>query len=230
MTQDGSNAKAFVLLSGGIDSAVCLQTALDRHDDVEAIHFDYGQQTEAIERSNAEEQASRAGIPVHISDYRTVFGDFAEGTIEDKSYDSDTTEREGHSVGYVPQRNLHLLTTAAATAEHNTETGREIVLYHGAQQGDGEEYPDCRPEFVQAATEAINRSTDQHEIDIETPIIDHTKADVLRLGEELGVNWELTFSCYNDEDGTPCGDCPACLERKEAFAEVDVADPVLRDR
>jgi 7-cyano-7-deazaguanine synthase len=128
MTHNKENSKAFVLLSGGIDSAVCLQKALKNHEDVEAIHFNYGQQTEEIERSNAQEQAKRADIPLHISDYRTVFKEFAEGTIEDKEYDSGKTEEEGHSVGYVPQRNLHLLVTAAATAEHNTETGQEIAL------------------------------------------------------------------------------------------------------
>lgn len=226
MTQDTDNAKAFVLLSGGIDSAVCLQKALNTHDDVEALHVNYGQQTEDIERSNAKEQADHAGIPLHVSDYRTVFKNFAEGLIEDKEYDSEHTTEEGHSVGYVPQRNLHLLTTAAATAEYNTETGREIVLYHGAQRGDAEDYPDCRPVFIEAAQNAINRSTDQHDVRVETPIIDLPKEEVLRLGEELGVNWELTFSCYNDRDGTPCGECPACLERQEAFSEAGLADPV----
>ena len=226
MTQR-TTTKAFVLLSGGIDSAVCLQKALKNHDEVEAIHFNYGQQTEEIERSNAERQAQQAGIPLHISDYRTVFKKFAEGTIEDKEYDSENTEEEGHSVGYVPQRNLHLLVTAAATAEHNTETDQEIVLYHGAQQNDEGDYPDCRPVFMEAAEKAINRSTEQHEIEIETPIINLSKEEVLRLGEELGVNWELTFSCYNDKDGNPCGECPACIERKEAFSNVGISDPVM---
>ena len=225
MTKDDTT-RAFVLLSGGIDSAVCLQQALDAHDDVAAVHFDYGQQTEAIERSNAERQTERAGIPLHVCDYRSVFSGFAAGTIEDKSYDSDRTADAGHSVGYVPQRNLHFLVTAAATAEHHTDTGRPIALYHGAQAGDEAEYPDCRPAFVEAATAAVDRSTDQHDIDVETPILDLSKAEVLRLGEDLGVDWELTFSCYNDRDGRPCGECPACLERAAAFAEAGIDDPV----
>jgi 7-cyano-7-deazaguanine synthase len=227
MTEKNTTTKAFVLLSGGIDSAVCLQKALNQHDEVEAIHFNYGQQTEEIERGNAQKQAEQAGIPLHVCDYRTVFKEFAEGTIEDKEYDRENTAEEGHSVGYVPQRNLHLLVTAAATAEHHTETGQKIVLYHGAQQGDEEDYPDCRPVFMQAAEKAVNRSTDQHEIGIETPIIDLSKEDVLRLGDKLGVNWELTFSCYNDKEGKPCGECPACVERKEAFDKVEISDPVM---
>lgn len=219
-------AKAFVLLSGGIDSAVCLKQALRDHEDVEAIHIDYGQQTEHIERRNAEKQADDAGIPLHITDYRRVFKDFAEGTIEDKEYDRSRTSVEGHSVGYVPQRNLHLLVTAAAVAEHNTETGREIVLYQGAQNNDEADYPDCRPEFMDAAETAINRSTDQHSIRIENPLIELSKTEVIRLGEELNVDWNLTFSCYNDTEGESCGECPACIEREEAFKEAGVTDPV----
>lgn len=220
-------AKAFVLLSGGIDSAVCLKQALRDHEDVEAIHIDYGQQTEHIERRNAEKQAEDAGIPLHITDYRRVFKDFAEGTIEDKEYDRSRTSVEGHSVGYVPQRNLHLLVTAAAVAEHNTETGIEIVLYQGAQNDDEAEYPDCRPEFMDAAETAINRSTDQHSIRIENPLIALSKVETIQLGEELTVDWTTTFSCYNDTEGKPCRECPACLEREAAFSEVNISDPLL---
>ncbi|PSP76889.1 7-cyano-7-deazaguanine synthase [Halobacteriales archaeon QS_1_68_20] len=221
--------KAFVLLSGGIDSAVCLQRALADHDDVAAIHVDYGQQTEDIERRNAEAQADAAGIALHVLDYRDVFRHFAEGTIRDREYDSDETTEAGHSVGYVPQRNLHMLVSAAALAEHETETGRDVVLYLGAQGGDEADYPDCRPEFVQAARAAVDRSTDQHEIRIETPLLDRSKADVLELGDQLGVDWSLTFSCYNDADGDPCGECPACLERSEAFERAGITDPVAPD-
>jgi 7-cyano-7-deazaguanine synthase len=219
--------KAFVLLSGGIDSAVCLQKAIREHRDVEAIHYDYGQQTETIERKNSEEQAESEGIPLHVINYRQVFKDFSEGTIEDQQYDKEYTENDGHSVGYVPQRNLHLLVTAAAVAEHNTKNGREIILYHGAQQNDEEDYPDCRPAFMKSAAQAVNRSTDQHEVRIETPIIDLSKEEVLRMGESLGVNWALTFSCYNDQDGEPCGECPACIERKQAFDKVEITDPIM---
>lgn len=226
MTQNEISTKAFVLLSGGIDSAVCLKKALQDYDDIEAIHIDYGQQTERIERSNAEKQANRLDVPLHTCNYRTVFAEFAEGTIEDKAYDQEHTVEEGHSVGYVPQRNLHFFTTAAAIAEHNSETGDRIVLYHGAQQNDGAEYPDCRPVFIEAAENAIDRSTDQHELRIETPLIDLSKKEVLHLGERLEVKWILTFSCYNDDDGNPCGECPACIERKEAFAEADLSDPL----
>ncbi|QZA87755.1 7-cyano-7-deazaguanine synthase [Salinarchaeum sp. IM2453] len=219
--------KAVVLLSGGIDSAVCLQQALDEYEKVEAIHIDYGQQTESIERSNAEAQATAHNIDLHTVDYRTVFAEFAEGTIEDKEYDSNHMAEEGHSVGYVPQRNLHFLTSAAAVAEHHTDPGVELVLFHGAQYNDSTDYPDCRPAFIEAAQKAINRSTDQHTVTIETPLIDLDKPEVLTLGEKLGVDWSLTFSCYNDQSGTPCGECPACVERKEAFEKADIEDPVV---
>lgn len=217
----------FVLLSGGIDSAVCLQYALEEYDDVAAFHFDYGQQTAAIEARNARTQAKAAGIPLHEIDYREVFGAFAEGTIDDQEYERDAQTAEGHSVGYVPQRNLHFLVSAAAVAEHNTATGRPIVLIYGAQGGDHADYPDCRPGFVDAAETAIQHSTDQHEVRVEAPVIDHSKAEVLERGDRLGVEWSLTFSCYNDRDGDPCGECPACVERKDAFAEADLTDPLV---
>ena len=221
--------KAFVLLSGGIDSAVCLKEAIEEHDDVEAIHFDYGQQTQSIEAKNAQRQAKQLDVPIHTINYRDVFQNFAEGTIENKEYDSEHTTEEGHSVGYVPQRNLHFLVTAAALAEHNSEKGDELVLYHGAQQEDAEDYPDCRPNFMEAAETAVNESTDQHSIRIETPILDLSKEEVLEMGEKLGVDWSFTFSCYNDEDGDPCGECPACLERRQAFEQAGIRDPLYED-
>ncbi|MFB6200140.1 MAG: 7-cyano-7-deazaguanine synthase [Candidatus Nanohaloarchaea archaeon] len=219
--------KAFVLLSGGIDSAVCLQKAVNEFEEVEAIHFDYGQQTEEIERENAKQQCKEQGLNLHLIDYREVFAEFAEGTIRDQDYSSDNLSENQHSVGYVPQRNLHLLTSAAAKAEHETETGEEIALFFGAQAGDEEDYPDCRPEFVELAENAINESTEQHKVEIKTPLLDKSKTEVLQEGESLGVNWENTFSCYNDEEKTPCGECPACVERKEAFDKVGFEDPVL---
>ena len=219
-------SKAFVLLSGGIDSAVCLQKAVKEHTDVEAMHFDYGQQTEHIERRNAKEQAENNDLSLHIIDYRDVFRNFAEGTIEDKEYDQRKTVEDQHSVGYVPQRNLHLLASAAATAEHNTPTGESIVLYIGVQHNDAEDYPDCRPEFIELAERTVNRATEQHDIEIKAPIIDKDKPEVLELGQELKVNWNLTFSCYNDENGEPCGECPACIERESAFEKVEFRNPV----
>ena len=227
MNDDNSKeTKAFVLLSGGIDSAVCLKKASEEHESVAAVHIDYGQQTEDIERANAEKQADGLGIPLYTCNYRAVFREFAEGTIENKEYDRERTTDEEHSVGYVPQRNLHFLTTAAAVAEHNSEARDDILLYHGAQQNDGENYPDCRPTFLEAAENAINRSTDQHAIRVNTPIITHSKPEVLQLGERLEVNWETTFSCYNDENGDPCGECPACIEREDAFEEAGISDPL----
>jgi 7-cyano-7-deazaguanine synthase len=220
------STKAFVLLSGGIDSAVCLKTALAEHEDVEAIHYNYGQQTYRREQENAKKQAQQHDIPFHVVDYRDVFRNFAEGTIQDQQYDSDTLSEHGHSVGYVPQRNLHLLVSAAAVAEHHTDVDRDIVLYIGAQENDAADYPDCRPAFMSAAEQAINQATEQHEVAIEAPIIDSSKPAVIKKGEELGVDWSLTFSCYNDIEGDPCGECPACLERREAFDEAGLEDPV----
>lgn len=218
---------AFVLLSGGIDSAVCLEWALDRYEDVTAIHVDYGQQTGSIEQRNARSQADEHGIRLHVLEYRAIFGAFAEGTVRDQHYDREEQAMAGHSVGYVPQRNLHFLVSGAALAEHHTDTGRPIHIVIGAQGGDRADYPDCRPAFVAAAQEAIQQSTDQHDIRVEAPLIDRSKTEVLELGSELGVDWERTFSCYNDQSGTPCLECPACRERIEAFEAAGLVDPLL---
>jgi 7-cyano-7-deazaguanine synthase len=218
--------KAFVLLSGGIDSAVCLQIALDEHDQVAAVHFNYGQQTADIEHQNARSQADSAGINLYTLDYREVFGQFAEGTIQDKTYSREQQTENGHSVGYVPQRNLHLLTSTAAVAEHHSAKGTKIVLYFGAQQGDEEDYPDCRPEFIKNTEQTLNCATDNHDISLQAPIITLSKRGVLKKGEQLGVDWEKTFSCYNPKNSSPCGECPACLERREAFAQTNISDPV----
>lgn len=115
--EDKNEGKVFVLLSGGIDSSVCLQIALDKYSDVSGVHFDYGQQTNSIERDNVEKQAEKNNIELYIIDYRDVFRNFAEGTIKNKEYSRDKVVEEDHSVGYVPQRNLHFLTSAAAIAE-----------------------------------------------------------------------------------------------------------------
>lgn len=92
-----------------------------------------------------------------------------------------------------------------------------------------EDYPDCRPKFMEAAEKAINNSTDKNNIQIKNPILDLSKEEVIELGERKGVDWSLTFSCYNDLSGDPCGECPACIERKEAFEKIEIQDPLFNN-
>lgn len=222
-----------VLLSGGIDSATCLAIACNRHDEVIPVHIQYGQQTGELEHHLAETLRTKMNngfttkvYPLQVIDYSTVFAHFSEGVADpDKSFE-ELVEEDGRSSGYVPMRNLHLLSTAAAVADVRDGD----MIYIGVQGGDEDSYPDCRPAFITAATTAINRSlADGDAISVKTPLIDLKKHEVIELGERLSVPWEYTYSCYEEEDTladpNPCGQCPACVERIEAFKEAGVNDP-----
>lgn len=228
--------KAIVLLSGGIDSATCLGLALEHYDEVQPIHYNYGQQTAEFEEQQALNLATyfrdqgHNVHPVITIDYQSVFGVFGRGVASDRdsfvTEDGDLEEDDGRSTGYVPMRNLHLIATGAAIADVNDGD----AVYHGMQQGDEASYPDCRPDFAAAAEGAINQSlADGDSIDVRTPLLHRSKVEVIQQGENLGVPWEYTYSCYeaieNSEEPEPCGECPACIERAEAFMIAGIDDP-----
>lgn len=228
--------RAVVLLSGGIDSSTCFMQALQDHEEVQPVFVEYGQQTQELEKKQARSLISFAagaagGVTdieqLKVVDYTDVFGHFAEGVAEEGKNFDHLNENDGRSSGYVPMRNLHLIATAAAIADVQ-DAG---YVYHGAQMGDAEDYPDCRPEFMAAAEKAIsNALPEQQELHLKTPLIDLTKEEVIQKGEDLRVPWELTYSCYKDTDvdnPEPCGECPACLERAEAFESAGVPDPYM---
>lgn len=226
---------AIVLLSGGIDSATCLSLALDRYDRVHPVHYDYGQQTAGFEQQQAHNLAQHFRDeghevdPVEVIDYAPVFSHFAGGVASDRNSfvteDGDLEEEDGRSTGYVPMRNLHLIGTGAALADVNDAD----AVYHGMQQGDEASYPDCRPEFSVAIEEAVNKSlADGDSVSVNTPLLHRSKVEVIQLGEDRGVPWEYTYSCYEaieDDEPEPCGQCPACIERGEAFYAAQVTDP-----
>lgn len=229
---------AVTLLSGGIDSATCMAIACRDHDRVIPVHYQYGQQTATLEHHMADNQANHLAarysdtevLPLQIVDYETVFDHFAGGVASDRdsfvTEDGDLEGDDGRSTGYVPMRNLHLLATGAAIADVRDGD----ALYHGAQLGDAEAYPDCRPQFMNAAGDAINYSlADGDSLSIVNPLLDLSKVEVIQTGADLGVDFSWTYSCYESEDDlvdpTPCGECPACVERIEAFKEAGVEDP-----
>lgn len=229
--------RAIVLVSGGIDSATCLALACEEFDEVTPVHFDYGQQTNDLERKQAEKLVSyfygktNASIDeLRVVDYKGVFQHFSSGVAGDResflTNEGDLIEKDGRSTGYVPMRNLHFITTGAAFADVE---GADAV-FHGAQGGDEEAYPDCREPFMISAQAAVAYSlADDDDVDINTPLLDKDKDEVIRLGEELEVPWEYTYSCYEEvqdmENPDPCGQCPACEERIEAFNSAGVEDP-----
>jgi 7-cyano-7-deazaguanine synthase len=214
---------AVVCVSGGMDSAVTAAIAAATHR-LAFLHGDYGQRTEAKERACFHQLADRMGalhrLVIDLTTLRAIGG----SSLTDHSmpvYEGPV--REGIiPTSYVPFRNAHLLSAATSWAE---VLGAE-ALYVGAVWEDSSGYPDCRPEFYQAFEEVIRRGTkpDTH-IRIETPLIHLTKEQIARRGLELGVPFELTWSCYQSED-VACGACESCGLRRKGFAAAGVADPI----
>ena len=217
---------AIVLLSGGLDSATCL--AIARAEGFGAVYtmaFDYGQR-HRHELAAAERLAAGAGVREHRViriDLRQFGGSALTG---DAAVPKDREEGEmsaGVPITYVPARNTIFLAYALAWAEvldaPDVFIGVNAIDYSG--------YPDCRPEFVEAFERAGNLGTRfAGRFRVHTPLIRLTKAQIIRRGMEMGVDYGLTHSCYDpDETGAACGHCDSCLLRKRGFAEAGVADP-----
>ncbi len=218
------NTKAVVLLSGGLDSATTLAIAKDRRFDCYALSVDYGQRHDA-ELQAAQKIAETLGAAVHkiITVDLTVFGGSA---LTDASIAVPTAGKNtGIPVTYVPARNTIMLSLALAWAEtlqcRDIFTGVNAVDYSG--------YPDCRPEFIQAFETMANLATkaaiEGNRIAIHTPLIDLPKKDIILTGLALGVDYNLTVSCYQaDAAGRACGICDACRIRQDGFTAAGVAD------
>ncbi|MDD4012602.1 MAG: 7-cyano-7-deazaguanine synthase QueC [Candidatus Omnitrophica bacterium] len=216
--------KAIVLLSGGMDSAVTLFMARKDHD-VEALIFDYGQKA-SKEVDRAILVAGAAKVPYTVVDVELPW---RGSSLTDPDIAIPTAEEsEGAKIPstYVPARNIIFLSYGVSLAE---ASGAEAV-YIGAHQVDYSNYPDCRDVFFagfRKTVEAGTRSgTEGASIRIETPILNFSKGDIVKKGVELGVPFELTWSCY-DEGKTPCGRCESCVLRAKGFADALVPDPLL---
>ena len=216
---------AVVLLSGGLDSATTLAIARSKGFDACCLSFDYGQRHRA-ELLAAKRVASALGAREH----RQITFDLAQfggSALTDASIAIPTAGlAPGIPVTYVPARNTILLSMALAWAE--TLGARDIFL--GINAVDYSGYPDCRPEFVTAFEQLANVATkagvEGARIKIHAPLITLTKADIVRLGYTLGIDYAMTVSCYQaDDDGRACGNCDACRLRREGFASAGVSDP-----
>jgi 7-cyano-7-deazaguanine synthase len=215
---------AIVLLSGGLDSATVLAIARTEGFHCHALSVDYGQRHRA-ELDAAIRVAGALGAASHriVPLYLRVFGGSA---LTDSSLEVPTTPSEGIPVTYVPARNTIFLSLALAFAE---VTGSDAI-FTGANAVDYSGYPDCRPEYLQAfeamANLATKRAVEGAPVRILAPIVKMTKADIVRCGHELGVDFSLTVSCYNaDAEGRACGQCESCRLRREGFAAAGLADP-----
>jgi len=215
---------AVVLLSGGLDSATVL--AIARHDGWEcrALSVDYGQ------RHRAElDAAARVAASLGAAEHRVVPIDltvFGGSALTDRAIDVPSEASPGIPVTYVQARNTIFLALALAYAEVTASD----AIFIGVNAVDYSGYPDCRPQFLAAfaalANLATKRAVEGASIAIAAPIVDMTKADIVRRGIALGVDYSLTVSCYNaDRAGRACGRCDACRFRRQGFAEAGIADP-----
>ena len=216
---------AVVLLSGGLDSATCLAIARSQGFSCYCLSFDYGQ------RHNAELQAARrVAAALGATEQRTLnlgLAQFGGSALTDTSIAVPTAGvQPGIPVTYVPARNTIMLSLALAWAE--VLGSRDIFV--GVNAVDYSGYPDCRPEYIAAFETMANLATkagvEGHKLAIHAPLIDLSKADIIRRGLALGVDYGLTVSCYQaDADGQACGACDSCRLRAEGFAAAGVADP-----
>jgi 7-cyano-7-deazaguanine synthase len=216
--------RAVVLLSGGMDSCVCAALATRDHH-AAALHVSYGQRTEARERQAFEGICDRLGIAERLAVRDGSLAAIGGSALTDTSIAvPETGGRPGSGripVTYVPFRNAHLLAAAVSWAE---VLGASKVFI-GAVEQDSSGYPDCRPEFYRAYNQAVRSGTAAGDIEVVTPLIALRKAEIVRLGVELGAPLDLTWSCYSREDAA-CGVCESCALRLRAFEAAGVRDPI----
>jgi 7-cyano-7-deazaguanine synthase len=219
--------RAIVLLSGGIDSATTLALARQRGFAVFALSFEYGQR-HGIEIAAARKLAGELGAQEHrvvTIDLRSFGGSALTGAIPvPKNRTANEIER-GIAITYVPARNTIFLSYALAWAE--VIGARDIFI--GVNAIDYSGYPDCRPEFIAQFQRLANLATKAgvsgDRFHIHAPLIEMTKADIIRKGAELGVDFSLTHSCYDPTAiGEACGQCDSCLVRAKGFREAGISD------
>lgn len=217
-----TKSRAIVLLSGGMDSCVCAALAAREHD-AAALHISYGQRTEARELRSFVSICERLGIRERLSVRNEALKAIGGSALTDESI----AVPESHAIGvdipvtYVPFRNAHFLAAAVSWAEVLGAS----KIYIGAVEQDSSGYPDCRPAYYEAFNRVIETGTKAGGIEVVTPLIGLRKAQIVRLGLEVGAPFDLTWSCYRREDRA-CGVCDSCALRLKAFQDAGVVDPL----
>lgn len=216
---------AVVLASGGMDSCVLAALAAQEHA-LAMLHASYGQRTEARERQAFHAIGDFYDVPaerrleVSLAHLAAIGGSCL--TDESIAVPEGELGREGIPVSYVPFRNANLLSAATSWAE---VLGARSI-YFGAMEEDSSGYPDCRGAFIEAFNQVINVGTKPDtRIEIVAPLLHLSKAEVVRLGLDLGAPFDRTWSCYQRED-VACGACDSCLLRRRGFCEADARDPI----
>ena len=222
--------RAVVLASGGLDSTVTAAIAKQEGCELFFLTMAYGQR-HAVEVERARQVAAALGVANHLVinlDLRAIGGSALTGPAAVPKDRPGTERNQTIPVTYVPGRNLIFLSIAAAHAE---VVGASFI-YFGANTLDYSGYPDCRPEFIHAfeslATLATRAGVEGARFRVHTPLINLTKAQIIRRGLALGLDYGLTHSCYDPAPGgRPCGRCDSCALRAKGFAEAGVADPLV---
>ena len=218
-------SKAVILLSGGLDSTTVLAIAKEQNYDCYALSFDYGQkQRSELESSIA--IAKKSNVIEHRI-MKISLNDIGGSALTDKDINVPKfSDSDDIPITYVPARNTIFLSFALAWAEVvDCQT-----IFIGVNALDYSGYPDCRPEFIEAFENMSNLATKQSvegdKIQIKTPLINMTKAEIIKKGLSLGVDYSETTSCYDANSlGEACGECDACVLRKNGFSSANVEDP-----
>ena len=217
--------KAVILLSGGLDSSTVLAIAKKQNFDCYALTVNYGQR-HTIEIDRAKKIAENFGVKQHKVINLDMRWIGASALTSDIPVPKDREEDDSIPITYVPARNTILLSLTLGWAEalcaHNIFIGVNAVDYSG--------YPDCRPEFIKSFEDTANLATREgvegRKFKINAPLIKMSKAEIIKKGTELGVDYSMTISCYDpDEKGKACGECDACKLRHEGFLKAKIPDP-----
>jgi 7-cyano-7-deazaguanine synthase len=217
-------SKAITLVSGGMDSCVTAAIAHAENRDLAFLHVSYGQRTEARERKAFQDIADHFAVEERLDtsiEHLTKIGGSSLTDERIKVAEADLGSNE-IPTSYVPFRNANMLSIAVSWAEVIGATS----IYIGAVAEDSSGYPDCRPEFYEAFQKAIDEGTKpETHIQIRTPIIHLSKAEIVKKGMELIAPLHLTWSCYRSED-LACGTCDSCALRLRGFEQAGVKDPI----
>ena len=219
-----TSSRAVVLVSGGLDSATVLAMAVAQGYQCYALSMDYGQR-HRIELERAKKVAISNGAHEHRI-VRIDIGDFGGSALTDREISVPKEESDEIPITYVPARNTVFLSVALGWAEVlDADT-----IFIGANAVDYSGYPDCRPDYIKAfqtmANLATKKGVEGRQIEINAPIIELTKSEIIKQGIKLGVDYSQTISCYNpSKDGVICGECDSCRIRLAGFTEAGIADP-----
>ncbi len=216
--------RAIILLSGGMDSAVCAAIARNEGYELAALHLNYGQRTEKKELECFLKLCNYYQISHKLVVDVTYLAKIGGSSLTDINIEIPKPNLESSEIPptYVPFRNANILSIGVSWAE----VLNARYIYIGAMEGDSSGYPDCRKSFFDAFQQAIILGTKpQTDIEIKTPIIDYTKSDIVKIGLNLGVPFEFTWSCYKFEDEA-CGECDSCALRLRGFRNAGVEDKI----